>query len=97
VTIVIEDDTATVTDGTDRSAFICICGVGEFKWGLTCTGDAGCKLVVVGYARRTQAIRAGEWHLKWHRNGKPRCQDCGRDLGRRGATRCRPGTCMEES
>lgn len=94
MTVLLESDTATVSDGTGRSAFVAICGFGDSPWGVVCGGDPnGCKVLIVGYARQSQGIRAGEWHLKWHRNGEPRCRDCGADLGRKGATRCRPGRC----
>jgi hypothetical protein len=91
----IEDDIATVTDGTGRSVFVCSAGSGQFKWGFTCSGDLECRITAIGWRRQSQAIRGAEWHLRWHRNGKPQCVDCGADLGRKGSTRCRPGTCME--
>jgi len=97
VTVTIEDTEATVTDGTDRSVFVCAVGRTQTPWGFACSGDPDCKVTAIGWRRLTQAVRAAEWHLKWHRNGEPRCVDCGADLGRKGATRCRPGTCMEES
>lgn len=68
-------------------------------WSYFCTDvpdDYKCKIIVVGYGTRTQAIHGAEAHLKWHVNGKPMCERCDSTLGRKGATRCRRGTCPAE-
>lgn len=95
VTITTTADETTVTDGTGRAALVTVCGSGRGPWGVVCSGDPACRAIILGYAGRTGGVRAGERHLKWHRDGEPRCRDCAAELGRRGATRCRPGRCGE--
>ena len=51
---------------------------------------------IIGWPTRIRAIHGAEWHLRWHDNGKPTCQDCGAWLSRR-ARRCRKGTCEATS
>lgn len=95
MSVLIEDDVATVTDGTARNGFVCTISATVTPWAFKCFGDPTCQVLGIGWRRMSQAIRAAEWHLRWHRNGEPRCTDCGTDLGRKGAARCRPGTCSE--
>lgn len=80
-----------ITDDTGRIALV----LGGWSWSVACvdTVDHECKAKIIGYDTRNQAIRGAEGHLRWHVNGKPECRDCGAWLSRRGAKRCRKGTC----
>lgn len=90
----------TILDGeTRREVTVMPNGVG---WAYFCT-DAPyvlpvdrCRFTVVGYNTRSQAIRAAEAHLRWHVIGKPMCERCDSTLSRKGAKRCRRGTCPAE-
>lgn len=86
-------DSITITDGA-KQAIVCIVGSGARPWGVGCVDpDQKCKASIVGYTTRNQAVKGAEWHLKWHANGEPTCQDCGAWLSRKGSKRCRRGTC----
>lgn len=76
-----------ITDDTGRIALV----LGGWSWSVACvdTVDHDCKMKIVGYDTRTQAIRGAEAHLRWHVNGKPECTECGSTLSRKGASRCR--------
>lgn len=86
----------TIVDESGRQALVMR---GGSSWSVACIDTVErddtklCKAIIVGYATRSQGIRGGEAHLRWHANGKPMCQDCGAWLGRKGSKRCRKGTC----
>ncbi len=64
------------------------------SWSYACIDLADrCKVRVLGWTTRTRALNGAEWHLRWHANGEPTCKDCGTELARKGATRCRGGNC----
>jgi hypothetical protein len=93
-------ESITITDESGRQALVCIAGYGARPWAVACVDTEPddtkrCKASIFGYTTRTQGIRAAEAHLRWHANGKPECVDCGAWLTRKGAKRCRRGTCEQ--
>lgn len=80
----------TIVDEENRQAMIVRHGS---CWAVLCVVVADPCSPIIGYATRAGGIRVAEWHLRWHANGKPTCQDCGQWLAHRTAKRCRKGTC----